>query len=188
MQTYRADRTGCRHDRGETLIEVLIALVVIAVGLLGMAGLQTRAKMVEMEAYQRVQAQVLLDDMADRLAANRPFRNCYDLSKSSPPYLGTGATRVGACDARAEADLTAWDALLDGAAETLAGTNTGAMVGARGCVRAIAADLFEVSVAWQGFSRTVAPANPCAATPADLYGDPALRRVMSRTIRFAQLQ
>ena len=50
------------------MIEVLVTMVIIAFGLLGMAGLQMRMQTSEMESYQRSQALLLLNDMANRIA------------------------------------------------------------------------------------------------------------------------
>jgi type IV pilus assembly protein PilV len=55
---------------GFTLIEVLIAMLVLAVGLLGMAGLQTYTLRTNLAAYTHGQATQLLYDMADRMRAN----------------------------------------------------------------------------------------------------------------------
>ena len=173
-------------QRGVGLVEVLITLIVIAVGLLGMAALQARGQLAELESSQRAQALILLEDMSNRMNANRPFRDCYDLSATGISYVGAGVefTRTG-CNVRSDADLEAWDQLLKGAGETLDGDQVGAMIGARGCILGLGNNLFEVSVAWQGLSSTVAPAgNTCAE---DLYGDETQRRVVSRTIRYATL-
>ena len=48
--------------RGVSLIEVLVTIVILAVGLLGLAGLQMRLQSSEVEAYQRTQASLLLED------------------------------------------------------------------------------------------------------------------------------
>ena len=53
------------------MIEVLITFVVLLVGLLGLIGLQARTQQAELESYQRGQALVLLQDMVDRMNANR---------------------------------------------------------------------------------------------------------------------
>ncbi|HEY0563491.1 MAG TPA: prepilin-type N-terminal cleavage/methylation domain-containing protein, partial [Methylophilus sp.] len=50
-------------QQGSTLLEVLITIVILAIGLLGLAGLQSRLHVSEMESYQRAQALVLLNDM-----------------------------------------------------------------------------------------------------------------------------
>lgn len=56
--------------QGITLVETLIAIVVLAIGLLGMAGLQMTGLMNTRSAYQRAQATMLAYDMADRMRAN----------------------------------------------------------------------------------------------------------------------
>ena len=55
---------------GFSLIEVMITMFVLAVGLLGLAGLQARALTGEIEAASRGQALLLVNDLADRMAAN----------------------------------------------------------------------------------------------------------------------
>ncbi|MCF6256885.1 MAG: type IV pilus modification protein PilV [Gammaproteobacteria bacterium] len=58
--------------RGFTLIEVLVTLVVLAIGLLGLAGLQASSLKHNNNAYQRTQATFLAYDILDRMRAN-PF-------------------------------------------------------------------------------------------------------------------
>lgn len=55
---------------GFTLIEVLIAMLVLAIGLLGMAALQTYTLRSNLAAYHRGQATQLLYDMSDKIRAN----------------------------------------------------------------------------------------------------------------------
>ena len=74
--------------RGTSMIEVLVTLVIVAIGLLGLAGLQSRLQISEMESYQRAQALILLNDMASRLAANRANAASY----ITPGPLGAGMT------------------------------------------------------------------------------------------------
>lgn len=57
--------------RGVTLIEVLVALVIVAVGLLGLAGLQVRGLSIQKDAHGRAIATQLALDLADRMRANR---------------------------------------------------------------------------------------------------------------------
>jgi type IV pilus assembly protein PilV len=56
---------------GFTLIEVLITLVIFAVGLLGLATMQLQGMQYIHSAYVRTQAQVMSYDILDRLRANR---------------------------------------------------------------------------------------------------------------------
>ena len=58
-------------------------------GLLGVAGLQSRMQVAEVEAYQRTQAIVLLQDMVDRINANRVNAASYATGSVT---LGTGTT------------------------------------------------------------------------------------------------
>lgn len=58
------------NERGFTLLEVLIALLVLSLGLLGLAGLQTMSLKFNAQSYQRTQATLLIDTMIDRMRAN----------------------------------------------------------------------------------------------------------------------
>jgi type IV pilus assembly protein PilV len=55
---------------GFTLIEVLIAVLVLAIGLLGLAAVQATSLRNNLSAYNRSQATELAYDMADRMRAN----------------------------------------------------------------------------------------------------------------------
>lgn len=55
---------------GFTLVEVLVALLVAAIGLLGLASLQIRGLRYNTSAYMRSQATQLAYDLADRMRAN----------------------------------------------------------------------------------------------------------------------
>lgn len=57
-------------NAGFTLIEVLIATLVLAAGLLGLAGLQVASLRDNQSAYNRSQATQLTYDIADRIRAN----------------------------------------------------------------------------------------------------------------------
>ena len=178
-----------RPQHGFGLMEVLVALLVIAIGLLGTLALQARAIQVELESYQRVQALNLLDDMASRLAANRVNRGCYRMEGETPPYLGIGSDLGSLTTDKSNCidDLVAWDELLRGAAVVEAGGNTiGAMIGARGCIEQLAPREYRISVAWQGMQATFA--NPNLLCASGEYGDDeAMRRVIARTVEFADL-
>lgn len=83
---------GCR---GATLVEVLIAVVVLAIGLLGYAALQSTSLQAVHSAQSRSQATWLAYDIADRLRACKAEQ-------------GSGAM-VGACSTAETAD---WQALV----------------------------------------------------------------------------
>ena len=57
-------------QHGTTLIEVLVSLLILAFGLLGMAGLQTVSLRNNQSAYFRTQATMFANDMVERMRAN----------------------------------------------------------------------------------------------------------------------
>lgn len=61
--------TRRKHD-GFSLIEVLVALFVLSIGLLGLAALQTTGLRFNHQSYQRTQAVMLSYDIIDRIRAN----------------------------------------------------------------------------------------------------------------------
>ncbi|WP_019568119.1 type IV pilus modification protein PilV [Thioalkalivibrio sp. ALMg13-2] len=64
--------TATRHrSSGVTLIEVLVALLVLSIGLLGVAALQANALQANHGSQLRSQATNLSYDIADRMRANR---------------------------------------------------------------------------------------------------------------------
>ena len=67
--TSRAPETGAAQ-RGVGLIEVLIALVVFALGVVGMAGLQLRTMSITLDSAQRTYVVTKSQDIADRIRAN----------------------------------------------------------------------------------------------------------------------
>lgn len=60
-----------KKQTGVSLIEVLVAVVILSFGLLGMAALQARTVTLNQSAYFRSQATNLAYDMTDRMRANR---------------------------------------------------------------------------------------------------------------------
>jgi type IV pilus assembly protein PilV len=168
------------------MIEVLITMALMAFGLLGIAALQARMHVAEMEAHQRAHATMLLREMTSRLHANG--KNALSYVTAQP--LGTGAS-VSDCSGLTEAglDLCEWSNALLGASEVLDGSEVGAVLGARGCIELIEPAMprvFRVAVAWQGLNDTVVPqASVCGAGS---YGEETKRRVIAAPVVIACLQ
>jgi type IV pilus assembly protein PilV len=190
------------RQRGFTLLEVLVSLLILVMGVLGLIGLQAQAQIATFESYQRGQALILIQDMADRLSTNRGAAGCYAFTTDTAngtPYFGTGygdtpvctaAVGTAATRAVADADLQAWNNALQGAAEVSVVGQVGGVLGARGCVSFDAAtNSYRVAVAWQGSAQTVAPTagDPTATCAKDLYGPDTQRREVSVTVRIATL-
>jgi type IV pilus assembly protein PilV len=177
-----------RLQRGATLIEILVSLVILMLGLLGLIGVMIQSQRAQQESYQRMQALLLVQDMTARINGNRAAADCYVQASA----LGTGnaATPVlGACTyglatsqgARAAQDLAEWKDLLLGSAEVSSGNKVGGILGARGCVTKDVDGVFQVSVVWQGMQAAGAPPAGIACGT-NQYGDEALRRAVSITV------
>jgi type IV pilus assembly protein PilV len=195
-------KTAARQG-GFTLLEVLVSLVILVFGVLGLIGLQAFTQISTFESYQRGQALILAQDMADRIATNRGAALCYNVTTSAGtgvPFAGMPATNptptctaaVGTASTRAvaNADLAAWDAALKGVSEQTGGAQVGGLLGARGCVTYDATtNSYRVGVAWQGMAATVAPtaADAGATCALNQYGPEAQRRQVSVVVRIANL-
>jgi type IV pilus assembly protein PilV len=184
----RSDTHRVRVEAGTSMIEVLVTMVILAIGMLGIAGLQSRLGVSEMESYQRAQALVLLQDMASRISTNR--------EKAADYVTGTGAPlNAGACptdtSSRKDIDVMQWCQAIQGAAEVEGGSKAGAMLGARGCVEALSANEYLVTVAWQGMLPVAAPpaSVACGAGAYDTAQclNDLCRRAVTTVVRIAPL-
>jgi type IV pilus assembly protein PilV len=185
----RPRRSG---SRGATMIEILVALVITMIGLFAMLGLNLRAYQTESESYQRSQALVLVEDMAQRISANRPAIAAY----AAPAASAVGAGAVVACAAAVGAarDLCEWGNLLRGAAETTgSGNRVGAMADARGCIAvdtpapaASGPSTANVVVVWRGaVASATAASAPCVPGGFDVAD--GFMRFTSTIVRFGDL-
>lgn len=94
------------RQRGATLIEVLVAMLILSVGLLGLASMQMTALQSNQSAYYRSQATVLAYDIIDRMRANRAdaLNGVYDIAiqnQACKPDLAPSGTL-------AKRDVTEW--------------------------------------------------------------------------------
>jgi type IV pilus assembly protein PilV len=99
------DRVHRERCDGMTLVEVLVALVVISVGLLGIAALQMVSLRNSQGSYLRTQATALADDIIDRMRANRTA--AIDPALAYNIAFGVTIT-LGATPTQAQRDLFAW--------------------------------------------------------------------------------
>jgi type IV pilus assembly protein PilV len=103
------------HMAGFTMLEVLVSIVIVAFGLLGVAGLQAYAVSNNQSAILRVTAASLASDMVDRMKLNTPvFLN--NLGSYNKPLAADYTIPVPACNTvsgcsvqeRAQNDLYEW--------------------------------------------------------------------------------
>ena len=127
---------------GFTMVEVLVALVILAVGLLGLAGMQIRSLSGSHAAYSRTQAAQYAADIVDRMMANRGAATVgtYNIALGATPCdLATVA-----CD-----DLTEWKDSISGAINI-----TGGLPGGDGSIAVDANNVATVVVQWTDTSGT----------------------------------
>lgn len=173
------------HQSGISLLEVLVTVVIIAFGLLGMAGLQSKTQVAGVESFQRVQAALLAADMGERINANRAHAGYYVTGGT----VGTGDGQPADCTALAlgsARDICEWSNALKGSGEKAGSSNVGSMQGGRACITQVQAldptsgvcapGIYLITVVWQGLHQTSEPASNCGL---NLYGTNGYRRAMS---------
>ena len=146
------------RQTGFSLLEVLIALLVLAVGLLGLAALQNMGLRLNSQSYERTQATILIDDMIDRMRSNPAgvkagnYNALVPALTSVPPAATQNceATVCSSASAVASYDVNRWVTAIagTGAAQraTLAGGTGSITAAAPGPTGAV---LFNISVGWQ---------------------------------------
>lgn len=194
------------RNQGFTLIEVLVTMVVLAIGLLGLALLQATSLNNQLEAYHRAQAILLLEEMSNRIrvngddaadgfyadAANYGQRNLDDFG------LDADGDCLDITDNIPQRDLCEWNFALKGAAVTLDIDETdetdepilmGSVNGAIGCIENFAGTgwdehIVRLTIAWQGMAKTAAPSSICGQAA---FGDDEFRRIASIDTVIAEL-
>ncbi len=94
------------HNNGFTLVEVLVTVVILAIGLLGLAGLQLNGLLHNTTAYERSQAIILAYDIIDRMRANRDNVASYATALNVEP---TSTNCFGAAADCSPAEIAAFD-------------------------------------------------------------------------------
>ncbi|MBA1427060.1 type IV pilus modification protein PilV [Pseudomonas fluorescens] len=82
-----------RPQSGMTLIEVLVALLVLALGLLGAAAIQLNALKYTDSARMTSQASFIAYDMLDRIRANAGVDYAWAQAERAPPGTSTASVR-----------------------------------------------------------------------------------------------
>lgn len=102
------------RNSGFTMVEVLVALVVLSIGLLGIAALLLNSLQSGRTAIFRTQAVNLTADLADRIRANRLAQNAYATLFADAVVEVPACFTTGGCneDDLAASDLARWKASL----------------------------------------------------------------------------
>lgn len=171
-----------RASTGVGMLELLVALLVFSVGMLGLISAQLVAKRAGFEAAQRSVATNLARDMLERMRANPVLIDAYRNAE-----LGDEANRLPApathCDRAncsatqlAAFDLWQWEAWLLGQNEQGVDGGLAGLVAPRACITTDGGHAI-VAISWQGSAEaTQAPQSPCAAHGGVVPGDATRRR------------
>ncbi len=117
-----------RRQTGFTMIEVLIAAVILAIGVLGIVTLLGVSKIAQHDSIQRTRAVSLADDLLERIRRNpggiAQYSGHNPLGGASPTATDTDC-RTTACDPIdvAKYDLNEWENLLAGSSVTVPDPN-----------------------------------------------------------------
>ncbi len=137
-------------QRGFTLLETLIALVVLSIGLLGLAALQARAMRFNHDSLVRSSATALANDIMDRIRASAYNLEGAQAEDTIEAYTGA----AGACNdadpapaISAASDLGCWQAAID---ELPGGVNAaGTITPVLGADNGDPSDdVYEIAISW----------------------------------------
>ncbi|HEY7772111.1 MAG TPA: type IV pilus modification protein PilV [Marinagarivorans sp.] len=164
-----------KRQFGLGMIEVLVAGLVFALGVLGLSSMQMKAKRTSYDALQRSLATSLARDMVARIRSNPEAIDTY----AAITFLG-GVTsgsepspncKTATCTATqlANHDLWEWEQALEGASEVSNNTNTGGLTQPSGCIDNNGG-LITITIAWEGYEGKTNPTGSDCGESRGLYG------------------
>mgnify|MGYP003608324195 FL=1 len=140
-------------EKGTTLIEVLVTVIIMSIGLLGIAAMQTTSVQANQSSYFRSQATLLAADITDRMRANRTAALADDYTISAFP---TSSTANAVSGTRTAKDKAEWLNRLGAAFSD----GTGKIE--------LASNIFTVSIRWNDRRGRIKSATDAANTTTDL--------------------
>ena len=149
MRTHTTPRDAA--SSGFTLVEILVVMVVMAVGLLGGLALVLHGLRASRVALEQTGAVNLAADLADRIRANRTAGPAYALGTGTVlPPPAKACRSAGECDAGdvAAHDLYEWQ---QAALAALPGARTSVRVAA---ADGLAANVYQVRIEWTQAGRS----------------------------------
>ncbi|MGR8919702.1 MAG: type IV pilus modification protein PilV [Gammaproteobacteria bacterium] len=180
-------------SRGFSLVEVMVAVFVLAVAMLGVAGLQVVSKRSNFESVQRITATHLTQELVERIRANSGQLTVYTNAGAGrtlalQPSDGISATDCvsAACDTATLAmyDLYEFLQALAGVAEVQGGASAGGLVSPTVCLTgpATTPGFVSVAVAWRGMTRMSNPTINACGAGSGRYDDDGDADVMRRIL------
>jgi len=119
LKSFKSTALHSRHHVGFTLIEVLVTVVVVSIGLLGLAGLQINGLRANVSSEARSKATLLASDIIERMranplgVANNSYANINTAAigcavQPDPFCSNTNGATAASCDATEMASFDAW--------------------------------------------------------------------------------
>jgi type IV pilus assembly protein PilV len=152
---------GLAGARGFSLVEALVALVVLSIGMLGIAGLYVESLRSGTSALLRTQAVNLASDMADRIRANPTAGTAYEKTVDAVGAVTAACTAAGTgtCSVAemAATDIAQWTQALDDRSDNPATGRLGLPSG-RGIIQVSATTprVYTITVQWLETGQTAA--------------------------------
>lgn len=164
-----------QSGNGFSLIEVLFAVFVLSLGILGIAALQTISKQSNFEAIQRTTATMLANDIIERMRANPDSLASYvqsaqPVTTSTEPSPACNTDTVTCSGTQLAAhDLWEWQQAILGVTDTSGGNNTGGLVSPSACITANGTG-YQVAIAWRGRTALSNPTSSACGGATGNYG------------------
>lgn len=170
-----------KGQAGYSLLEVLIAVIVLSIGILGITGLQLSSKRSNFAAMQRITASLLAQEIIERIRSNPD--QLVDYTNNGAGITLVGNT-LGAVDCSAgcteteiaQFDLYEWEQSLSGVAEQIGGNNTGGLPSPTACISGPVgggSGTYSVAIAWRGMTKLSDPAIPACGRGSGRYDSDA---------------
>ncbi|MHA3048582.1 type IV pilus modification protein PilV [Acinetobacter sp. ANC 4639] len=101
-----------KYQQGVGLLEILVALLLLAIGVLGFVGLQLRAVEATSEGFNRIQAMNIARDLAEKIRINNSAITEYQTQLASQANQAASGNNcyVGFCTPTAKADFDVYEA------------------------------------------------------------------------------
>jgi len=186
-------RPSATRNLGFSMIEILVALLLISVGFMNIAGLQTAAKKANYASLQRTTAAILGRDVAEKMRANPVALGGYitaagGVGGGTLSQPGTTCTSASQCNPGqlATYDMWLWEQAIDGANESRtinsAVTNTGGLVNPTACITGPSgglAGVYVITLVWRGLNELNNVSSDTCGTGAGKYGtNEEFRRIL----------
>ena len=151
-------------QHGYLLVEVMVAMLIMLIGVVGIAKLQQTSKAANIQAVQLSTAINLADNLIERIRSNVAGIDTYfpgdatltlDGSTPSPGALCVGGLVCTAAQVAAY-DIWEWEQNLIGSLATEGGSNTGGLVNPIVCLQRPAGGgdgAYNIAIAWRGLTQ-----------------------------------